>query len=430
VSGGDEAAVLQQVIRGDVAPPSRRRAGLTPEIDRVVMKAMEKSSSRRPLTMRQFLTDVAGLAVGAPSAGTGVQSQAAFAKTMMFAGGTAPDVSHLVNQAAAARAEANGSGPAAAAQPAFTPTPAPPASPFAMSATPAPTAAQAAPTKRGHGAAVAATMVAMPAASPAPIPGAAPRAAALDASMQPTPPPVSAARPPGGPEAAAGVATDATGAPVGKSPANFRETLWFKKGDVEQMVAEAKAKAQAARGGKASIDDLPLEETKPLEDRYVDDGSLTAEDRKKFSLRSGGPAAAPVPPVGGSIPGERMSESEMLGEIGGGKRIAIVVIAVAVVVALIAVLYVAFRGKSVSQSAKAITPVATPTAATPPAPSPAPAAAQVPPAPPPAPAAADHEGAPPAPAVKAEAPSRPAHAAQTRKHAKKRAAATGKKERR
>ena len=42
-------------------PPSRRVDGLTPEIDRVVLKAMDRSPNRRPLTMRQFLADVAAL---------------------------------------------------------------------------------------------------------------------------------------------------------------------------------------------------------------------------------------------------------------------------------------------------------------------------------------------------------------------------------
>src|SRR5260370_1287274 len=55
VSGADTAAILAQVREGIVTPPSQLRQGLTPEIDRVVLKSMEKKSSRRPLTMRQFL---------------------------------------------------------------------------------------------------------------------------------------------------------------------------------------------------------------------------------------------------------------------------------------------------------------------------------------------------------------------------------------
>src|SRR4029077_12892696 len=67
VSGGDTATILTQVREGTVTPPSQQRQGPTPEIDGVILKAMEKNSSRRPLTMRQFLAEVAGV-VGMPAA--------------------------------------------------------------------------------------------------------------------------------------------------------------------------------------------------------------------------------------------------------------------------------------------------------------------------------------------------------------------------
>ena len=50
--------------RASRRPAAAAGAGLTPEIDRVVLKAMDKSPNRRPLTMRQFLTEVSAL-VGA-----------------------------------------------------------------------------------------------------------------------------------------------------------------------------------------------------------------------------------------------------------------------------------------------------------------------------------------------------------------------------
>jgi len=79
--------------------------------------------------------------------------------------------------------------------------------------------------------------------------------------------------------------------------------------------------------------DLPAVDAKPLEERYVDDGTVTVDDRKAYSLRSGATSTA-LPTVGGVVPGERMSESEMIGEIGGGKRITIIVVAAVVVLAL------------------------------------------------------------------------------------------------
>ncbi|HVZ87646.1 MAG TPA: serine/threonine-protein kinase, partial [Polyangia bacterium] len=61
VEGPSGAAILAQVLKGTVVPPSLRVEGLNTEIDRVLMKAMDKSPNRRPLTLRQFLTEVSGL---------------------------------------------------------------------------------------------------------------------------------------------------------------------------------------------------------------------------------------------------------------------------------------------------------------------------------------------------------------------------------
>lgn len=52
---------------------------------------------------------------------------------------------------------------------------------------------------------------------------------------------------------------------------NFRITLWFKLGSLAEQ-AEADAEPAAAL---------------PLEDRYLDDGSVSPDDSRAFSLRSG-----------------------------------------------------------------------------------------------------------------------------------------------
>jgi hypothetical protein len=422
VSGANEAAVIDQILHGEATPPSRLRQGLTPEIDRVVLKAMDKNPSRRPLTMRQFLSEVAGIvgmpgvAVAAP-ASAGAPKGAAFAKTMMFAGG-APEVQNLVNQAAAARDAANGTAPPAVA-------------PVVPVPTPAPVAAAASTTGRTHGAAVAATMVALPSAGgaipgAAPIPGSGPAAAPV---MQAAPAPSGG----GGGGAAGGGGGGAGGSGGGGGGgAGFRETLWFKKGDVEQMVAEAKAKAAAAaakgKGGAAAAtpEEPPIEDAKPLEDRYKDDGSLTVEDRKKFSLRSGSTQTA-MPTVGGVVPGDRMSDAELVNEIGGGKKIAIIGVAVAVIAIIIAVVVMSMGGKKEGHSSEAPPAAAAPAAAAavpPPAAAPAAAAAAAAPAAPaPADAAKAPEAAPPA-AAKAEAPAKAQAApAPAHKHAAKAPAA-------
>ncbi len=123
---------------------------------------MDRSPNRRPLTLRQFLTEVAGLviAAGAPAPEVG---KAAFAKTMMFTGGS-PEVQNLVNQAMAARAEANGNG-APDRDGNTLPLARVAAEQGDPNATPPPTGRSSEPPRRPHGAAVAATMVSMPAAS-------------------------------------------------------------------------------------------------------------------------------------------------------------------------------------------------------------------------------------------------------------------------
>ncbi len=395
IEADSPAAALDQVLKGTISAPSARVAGLNPEIDRVILKAMDRSPNRRPLTLRQFLTEVAGLVI-APSA-TGDSGRNAFSKTMMFTGGS-HEVQNLVNQAMAARAEANGSGPPERDANTL---------PLAMAgaerrdpaATPPPTGRMAEPPRRPHGAAVAATMVAMQAPT-GPRFGAGHAApartdVATENGSQPTPP---LAAPP----SAAGAPANA---PSKAGTAAFRETLWFKQGDVDQMVADARAKMEASKAKGTPVPEpepLPIEsDDKPLEERYVDDGSISPEDRKKYSLRQGATSAA-LPTVGGKIPGERMSAEEVMGEIGGGKRFGIIAIAVLVLAAIVAVVVVGFRGKKVAENAAALTPVTVPeqpAAPTPPpvAPAPPPAAAPVPPAAAAAPPAGADEQAPAAP---------------------------------
>ncbi len=138
----------------------------------------------------------------------------------------------------------------------------------------------------------------------------------------------------------------------------FRETLWFKQGDVEQMVADAKAKLQAAGKGTG---DAPViaDDARPLEDRYVDDGSVTVEDRKKFSLRTGGTATALPTASGTAVPGEKMDEDEMVGELSSGRRTLILIIAGVVILALVVVIALMVKGKGKGSSAgPPVTPAA------------------------------------------------------------------------
>jgi len=369
--GATPEATIEAILKGEVVPPSiQRGSGLTAEVDRVVLKALERSSSRRPLTMRQFLADVAALvvtdqpaaSVGAPQSG-GANREAAFVKTMVFAGG-ASEVQKLVAQAVAARQAAGAvttaPEPAAApAEPPFAPTPPPLAAdsgPSASLQVPSrPTPAPVPPTagRPTHGSAVSATMIAAPASAPSP---------------------ATAGLPAGAPKDSAGHTPPI--APVGLGGTNFRETLWFKKGDVDQMVADARAKAAAiadARKAETAPVEVAgaLDEAKPLEDRYVDDGTVTTDDHKNFSLdQSGGASTKRQSSRKVPIPGERMSENEVIDEIGGGKRVKIILIAAAAALSLVVVVVLMVRGKAKPDAVPAPppAPVAAPAEAKAPAP--------------------------------------------------------------
>jgi serine/threonine-protein kinase len=388
--GATPQATIEALLKAEITPPSiRRGGGLTTEVDRVLLKALERNSSRRPLTMRQFLSDVAALIVPdqqAPVASAGAGGrEAAFAKTIMFAGG-APEVQKLVAQAVAARQAAEGpplvadASAAPAGEPgasrAATPTPSGAARQTAGrgATTPSPSAG-----RPSHGAAVAATMISMP------ITGA-----------------ISVAGPPAGTPRNTETLPPVALTP-GQAAGSFRETLWFKKGDVDQMVADARAKVQAmvdaknaaaapeavvAPAADVSIPPTTISPDDPnaLAERYTDDGTLTVADHKKFSLGSTGRSGRVAAARGEGVPGERMSDDEVLDEIGGGKRLAIIGISVAVVVALIGVGVMALRGKGH------------------PAPSPAATAPATVPAPEKPPAPAEPAKAAPTPAVPAEAP--------------------------
>jgi len=71
-----------------------------------------------------------------------------------------------------------------------------------------------------------------------------------------------------------------------KKKKGFRETLWFMKGEVEEAAAageEAEKELAKVEAGDGTIADRE----KGLDDRYRDDGSVTAEDRQKFSVKTG-----------------------------------------------------------------------------------------------------------------------------------------------
>jgi Protein kinase domain len=367
--GPSVQAVLDMQVSTPALPPTQRRpgAGLPGDVDKLILKAMDKSSSRRHLTLRLFLNELDALKLQ-PAGAAKPASEVGLAKTMMF-GGNQADIARMVAEARAAKAGTTASPPAPTAPPSA------PASAVGQTIAVGPAAPQAAP----H---------AQPLAMRAPSP---PQQTLVQAPQQPsvqparpamtpapqvptpalvtpgargvTPPPVvpqprkaTPVAAPATPPVASAQAikpAEAGKAPPPKSGAAFRETLWFKQGDVEQMVADAKAKLHAAGKGTGDAPTIP-EDARPLEDRYVDDGSVTVEDRKKFSLRTGGTATAmPSVDAGRHVPGEQINEREIVGEISGGRRTLILVIAAVIFLALVVVIAMMVKGKGKSASSAA-----------------------------------------------------------------------------
>ena len=99
---------------------------------------------------------------------------------------------------------------------------------------------------------------------------------------------------------------------------SFRATLWFKKG----LLDAEEAQRAAAEGDDLSPGAVDL---LPLEDRYLDDGSVTHEDSRKFGLHSGHTNWMPrIDTV--SLPGAVQEVTPLVRELQSGRRRAIAVI--------------------------------------------------------------------------------------------------------
>jgi len=138
------------------------------------------------------------------------------------------------------------------------------------------------------------------------------------------------------------VAQSKDNAPAGKKRADdgkgtkgkFRETMWFKKGDLDAQAAQKAAE----EGGKDAVDKA---DSLPIDERYKDDGTISRGDKERYSLRTGATqmmAALKDRGTGGS---SKISEDALIGEMKGGRSwilLAIVggVIAIFVIILLVA----------------------------------------------------------------------------------------------
>jgi Protein kinase domain len=339
---GDPQSLLQQQLSATPQPPSARTQGLPAELDKVVLKALEKSGGRRHLTLRQLLTEL--------EAATGVKAGDA-AKHAAAAPAARPMAATVMGLPAMGSPKAPSEARTMMMQPAPEAAPAP--APTVQA--PAPTVQAPAPTVQAPAPVVQAPTVQAP-------------APAVHTPAPTVPQPVVPAAKP-------------ASAPAGKKPAaagggGFRETAWFKQGEIEEEIAKRQAQA-------ASED--PLAPTGTTGQHVaVDASAVTREDHNRLSLKTGSTQAMPVIKGGNAsgkkvaLPGEQMDEAEMLAEIDSSKKWFLVAGVAVLVVVLAAILYfTVFRSAPSAEAPPPPKPAAV--AAAPPA-APAPAA----PAPPPA----------------------------------------------
>ena len=120
--------------------------------------------------------------------------------------------------------------------------------------------------------------------------------------------------------------------------ANFRTTLWFKKGELDAQAAQAAAEERAKTGKDASTDKA---DSLPIDERYKDDGSLSRSDKEKYSLRTGATMmTTAIRDSGANASMGGVSEDSLIDEMKGGRTrifvfIAISLVAIALIVLLI-----------------------------------------------------------------------------------------------
>jgi hypothetical protein len=100
------------------------------------------------------------------------------------------------------------------------------------------------------------------------------------------------------------------------SKGKFRETMWFKKGDLDAQAAVAAAE-ERARTGKDGANDKA--DSKAIDERYNDDGSLSRQDAQKYSLRTGATQMMSAIKEPSKMSGSqaKVSEDELIGEMKG-----------------------------------------------------------------------------------------------------------------
>jgi eukaryotic-like serine/threonine-protein kinase len=314
---------------GTVRMPSSL-AAVPGSIEAVIMRALDKSPTKRFLTVRQFVDEVGRVARSDGEGGADFKStqplgragkpKAELVQTLLGVRPNAPVIPSTVVGAVAPSAGAAGHAPMVAATvSAGIPGPvAQGVGPQLGPAMPAPLPPQMLSPDRSPWA--------PPSTSP-PAPTMQP-AGDVAAPAMPAPPVLA---PPV-------LAAPMLGSPAGKKPnranedprSKFRDTLWFKKGELDAQAAQAAAEERAV-GNDLAHDKADM---LPIDERYKDDGTVSRSDKEKYSLRTGKTAAITVmrdPAVSASM-SSKVSEDALIDEMKGGRNVVFAIIGIGVIV--------------------------------------------------------------------------------------------------
>ena len=346
VHAGTPDEVLRAHASGSIRTPSSLATVPAP-VEAVIMRALDRSPTKRFLTVRQFVDEVSRVARGEsdPKAtqamGKVGRPKAELVQTLMGVrgGGTMPFGSGAQGVPAITQVPAAGAAmPSAAVMQA----PSMP-QPVAVAQPPSTSAAALSPDRSPWApppgeVAAAAPVVAAPVVA-APVVAAPVVAAPVVAAPVVAAPVVAAPLVAGAAASASGKGKKEEGGNKGK----FRETMWFKKGDLDAQAAQTAAD-ERARTGKDQANDKA--DSLPIDERYKDDGSISRGDKEKYSLRTGATQmmTAVQDPKNKGASGESMnkvSEDALIGEMKSGRgKIFIGIGIAAVVIALVIVLLV------------------------------------------------------------------------------------------
>jgi serine/threonine protein kinase len=355
VHAGSAEEVHKQHQAGSIKPPSQL-ISLPQPLETVIMRALDRSPTKRFLTVRQFVDEVTRVGHGevielkqtVAMGKAGSRPKAELVQTLLGVKGqfgTAPGsppppnsspVQQLAHAAMPGPANATmQSGPPAMPPPSGTahgpgiPQQSPAIGMQPLSNPNAPTTSPWAPPGQGP----AAPTAQLSPAAPAPTPSV-PAAPVLPSA------PVVAAPVVASPQAAAAAPAGKRGAaPAEDNKGKFRETMWFKKGDLDAQAAIAAAEERARTGKDVTGDKA---DSKPIDERYNDDGSITRGDKEKYSLRTGSTMMmSSLDPKKASASHTKVSEDELIGEMKSGRTKVIAAIVAGVIVILLIIFMIA-----------------------------------------------------------------------------------------